>query len=102
MTLRTRGHDRVSGTWCLTRGRTAVLTVLAVAGLTLGACGSRSAVGSRGAEHASLTAASSATTTTKPPTTTSTTSTTLPSCGATRDPFDPTNAPPPAGSLAVC
>lgn len=28
--------------------------------------------------------------------------TTLPQCGATRDPFDPTNSPPPAGSATAC
>jgi hypothetical protein len=33
---------------------------------------------------------------------TATTSSTLPQCGATRDPFDPTGAPPPAGSPAIC
>jgi hypothetical protein len=27
---------------------------------------------------------------------------TLPTCGATRDPFDPSGAPPPAGSPARC
>ena len=31
-----------------------------------------------------------------------TTTTTLPACGSLRDPFDPTGAPPPAGSPAIC
>ncbi len=34
--------------------------------------------------------------------TSSTTTTTLAPCGSTRDPLDPTNSPPPAGSVAIC
>lgn len=35
-------------------------------------------------------------------TTSTTTTTVVPQCGSNRDPFDPTGAPPPAGSPAHC
>jgi len=51
--------------------------------------------------HASLVAATTVTTTTLAPAT-STTTVSLPNCGAGRDPFDPTNSPPPANSPTNC
>lgn len=44
----------------------------------------------------------SASTTTTSPVTHAGTARTLPTCGALRDPFDPADTPPPAGSPARC
>jgi len=66
-------------------------------GVLAAACGS----GGTSANAPSGVASGRGSTTTTVPTT-GTPSTTLPSCGATRDPLDPTNTGPPAGSPATC
>jgi len=80
-----------------------VLCALLVAGAVAGGCGgsqqsgagggTRQGVTVRGAAPAPSAALSKST---------ATTTTTMPQCGSSRDPFDPTNSPPPPGSPALC
>lgn len=83
--------------------RTFAIAALAVsAGLFAGCQGAASPATSSTGIHTVATVSPS--TTTSSPTTTRShrTAHTLPACGALRDPFDPTGAPPPAGSPAHC
>lgn len=77
---------------------------LAIAGLIATGCGQAggSAAPQRGTRGHLAAATTAGTTTTTTAATTTTTTKALANCGATRDPFDPTNAPPPAGSPALC
>ncbi len=80
-----------------------VMGSMLLAGLATIACTTSGGAAGKGGATGVLTASSTpATTSTTGPTPTTTTSTTLADCGATRDPFDPTNSPPPAGSAANC
>jgi hypothetical protein len=67
------------------------VALVGMAGLGVGACGSTPSATPPAAHVRGVTVA-------VPPTT----STTLADCGAKRDPLDPTNTPPPAGSPAIC
>ncbi|MHB1583631.1 MAG: hypothetical protein ACYCU7_11475 [Acidimicrobiales bacterium] len=95
-----RGRHR-SVPW---RRAVAALSCVAAAGLVAG-CGVNAAAPASQRPGAVLT--KTTTSSTQPRTTTTTTTTTtaptsLPECGAARDPFDPTGASPPAGSAAIC
>lgn len=82
------------------RRAVAVLSCVAAAGLAAG-CGVPAAAPASHGPRAVLT--KTTTSSTQPRTTTTTTSpTSLPECGAARDPFDPTGASPPSGSAAIC
>jgi ABC-type glycerol-3-phosphate transport system substrate-binding protein len=74
------------------------LAGVVLVGLLAAACGSG---GGSASPPAGVPSSGNETTTTTQPVT-STTSGTLAPCGATRDPLDPTDAGPPAGSPAVC
>jgi hypothetical protein len=78
----------------------AALCGLVAAGALVAACGGGggAAVQNHGGHDALARANSTSTSTT----TTSTTTVTLPACGSLRDPFDPSDTPPPAGSPALC
>ncbi len=107
--MTTRSLLKGENGWRVTLRRTAFASILAAAGISLAACGTPSATkpelppvhvvsattttSPSSSAHASTTT-SSTTTTTKPAS--------IPACGSTRDPFDPTNTPPPAGSPAIC
>jgi len=109
MSRRGPTHGRMLGTSKVARRLGVLASALVFAGLATSACGTSGEAADRsGSASGSLAAAPTSTTTTVPTTKSTTTtvptttSTTLASCGATRDPFDPTNAGPPAGSPAVC
>ncbi|MGH9110468.1 MAG: hypothetical protein ACRDY3_13595 [Acidimicrobiales bacterium] len=79
--------------------RMLALCALPVAGLVMAACGAgggSAAPSSSG--HRPTPAVVASTRSTTPTTTTSS----VPECGTTRDPFDPTDSPAPAGSPAHC
>jgi hypothetical protein len=73
----------------------AAVAALPMAGLLAAGCTSHPAAS--GSAKAVVTSAKSTTTTTTAPT-----SAAAPECGSTRDPFDPTDSPAPAGSPARC
>ena len=76
---------------------------LLAAGLLITSCsGAGQAVAPTPHPHVVLTRAPRARTGASTSTTTSTTTTEVPDCGSLRDPFDPTDAAPPAGSPAIC
>jgi len=83
-----------------TRLRIALGTLMVLGALTAGYVFAGKG-GSPSPSHSSVVGATSVTTTTVAPTTT-TTHVSLANCGSPRDPFDPTNAGPPAGSPAIC
>jgi len=79
----------------------APLGMLLLAGVVATGCGGTSGP-APGARPAPSPGAALVHATSSRPAPTTSTSTTLPQCGATRDPFDPTNSPPPPGSPAIC
>lgn len=76
----------------------ALCCLVAAGALAAGCGGSTGAAAPAGARHATLTKS----TTTSTTTTTTTVPANLPACGSRRDPFDPSDSPPPAGSPAIC
>jgi hypothetical protein len=75
--------------------RRLVALALCAGGLLAAGCGTAAAPGTAGTTNRLVVHKASHAATT-------TTSTTLPPCGSTRDPLDPTHSPPPAGSPAIC
>lgn len=86
------------------RRRVAISVLAVAAGLLASGCqGSSATVGSgTPVKTVASVSASTTTTTTPAPPDKSGAPKTLPSCGASRDPFDPSGVPPPAGSPARC
>lgn len=75
----------------------AICGLLALIGLGIGAHNGRGGAGVvAGSHHAAKQQDTSSSVPSTP------TTSTLSDCGSVRDPFDPTRAPPPAGSPAIC